>query len=74
MQLEALPGSDTRAGGAGMVTGWRQLLQPHQRAFKQVLVLSFEKTQFLIILLKCVVIVILTGSPQQLIRHEVLAE
>lgn len=51
----------------------RELLQPHQGTFKQVCVLNFEKMQFLIILLKCVVIVIATDSPQQLIRHEVLA-
>lgn len=31
MQLEALSGSDTIGGGAGMVTAVRQLLQAHQR-------------------------------------------
>lgn len=75
MQTEALPGSDTRGGGGGAatVTAMRELLQPHQGAFKQVCALSFEKMQFLIILLKCVVIVTPTDSPQQLIRHKVLA-
>lgn len=72
MQTEALPGSDTRGGGgAATMTAMRELLQPHQGAFKQVYALSFEKMQFLIILLKCVVIVTPTDSPQQLIRHKV---
>lgn len=69
MKLEALPGSNTRGGGVGMVTAVSQLLWPRQRAFKQVSMFSFEKMQVLIILLKYVMLVIPVQSFQQLIRQ-----
>lgn len=52
-----------------MVTAVSQLLWPRQRAFKQVSMLSFEKMQVLIILLKYVMLVIPVYSFQQLIRQ-----
>jgi len=51
-----------------MVAAISQLLWPHQRAFKQVCMVSFDKMQFLVILLKDVMVVMLIGSFQQYIR------